>query len=495
MNHNRSIATASILLGQLIFTALLVSDGSSTELDYRKINKSVVKIFSIKRFSSYSVPWQYKNYNEESTASGAILDGNRIITNAHAVSDSVYIQVKKANDPTKYTASIESIGHDADLAILTVNDPTFFEGTIPLNIGGLPSLQEAVSAYGFPEGGDKVSITKGVVSRIEQTKYVHDGFYLISVQIDAAINSGNSGGPVISNGNLVGIAMQTLNGSDNIGYIIPTPVIKHFLKDVEDSSYEGFPDDGIFIQSMENSTIRKYYGISNRVGCLVSKVKYGSSAYGIIKRGDVILSIDDVPLANDGSYQYNEDVRLDSNHLVRMHYIGEKVKYNLIRNNVEMSISITLQHNIKLVPLEHDKKPTYLIYGGIVMMPLTQNFLFEWGDDWETNAPTEFLDALYNHYPSKDRKQIIFIAMTLPQDMISGLGDLSFEVVDKVNGSSISEMKDLVSIFRSNKDQYIVIETKRGKTVVLDSHAVQSNEKEMKEMFGIEHLVSTDLRN
>ena len=79
---------------------------------------------------------------------------------------------------------------------------------------------------GFPIGGERLSITEGVVSRIEMFSYAHSQRCLLGVQIDAAINDGNSGGPVLRGGQLAGIAFQALESGENIGYAIPVPVIR-----------------------------------------------------------------------------------------------------------------------------------------------------------------------------------------------------------------------------------------------------------------------------
>ena len=162
------------------------------------------------------------------------------MTNAHVVADHTFIQVRKESSPEKYVARVESIGHDCDLAVLAVDDPNFFKDITPLEFGDLPQLQDSVVVIGFPLGGDKISITEGVVSRVEIVPYVRSAKKLLAVQIDAAINPGNSGGPVIRQGKIVGIAMQAITSSQNIGYMIPMPVITHFLDDLKDKEYAGF---------------------------------------------------------------------------------------------------------------------------------------------------------------------------------------------------------------------------------------------------------------
>ena len=92
------------------------------------------------------------------------------------------------------------------------------------------AMQEQVLVVGYPTGGDNTSITSGVVSRVEVTQYVHAASHLMAIQIDAAINPGNSGGPALRGDVVVGVAFQNLPHADNIGYIIPLPVVRRFLR-------------------------------------------------------------------------------------------------------------------------------------------------------------------------------------------------------------------------------------------------------------------------
>lgn len=155
-----------------------------------------------------------------------------MLTNAHSVAHYSQVKLKHRGSDTKYIAKVLSIGNECDLAMLTVDDAEFWQAARPIKLGRLPRLQDHVTVVGYPIGGDTISVTAGVVSRIEMTQYAHSSTELLGVQIDAAINSGNSGGPVFdSAGACVGVAFQSLGrggeggdgGTDGIGYIIPTP--------------------------------------------------------------------------------------------------------------------------------------------------------------------------------------------------------------------------------------------------------------------------------
>ena len=164
------------------------------------------------------------------------------MTNAHVVSWSKHILVQRYQDPQLYPAKIEFIGHDCDLAVLQVDDPAFFDGINPLHIGELPEVRSTVTTYGYPAGGQQISYTRGVISRIEMQRYSH--IYnrsLLAVQTDAAINPGNSGGPALQDDRVVGVSFQGRPGLENAGFFIPPNIIATFSKILKMAVTMAFP--------------------------------------------------------------------------------------------------------------------------------------------------------------------------------------------------------------------------------------------------------------
>jgi S1-C subfamily serine protease len=331
-----------VAIAGLIALAIAVWVGHVTASDEgRRVSAATVRITTISSKPDYSKPWQSKG-TETSTGSGAIIAGQRILTNAHVVACAASIEVKRPGIQKSFLAKVEHIDHGCDLALLTVEDRAFFDGVAPLELGTLPTLESEVTAHGYPIGGETVSATSGVVSRLEHDTYVHGMRDLLVAQIDAALNPGNSGGPVVSRGKIVGVAMQTLDDSENIGYVIPAPVIGRFLKDAVDGSIAGTPNLGVHCLPIENEALREYLGLHrDQGGAIVTDIAYRSSAWGHIQKDDVLLAVDGTPIASDCSVPLASGSRIDFSHVLEKKQVGDVAALTVWRDKRENSISVT----------------------------------------------------------------------------------------------------------------------------------------------------------
>jgi len=336
----KAAAKTLILLLPAVISGLVLPALGKSENNTDRIRSTVVKIKNISQRPSYDSPWEDNDFSG-GRGSGVIIAGNRILTSAHVVSDSRYIEVEKENSGTPYRAKVTYIGHDCDLALIDVIDPDFFQDTefLPFN-QKIPELGSVVRVYGFPSGGRRISITRGVVSRIDYTLYSHSARdYHLILQIDAAINPGNSGGPVLQNGEIVGIAFQAVQPSENVGHVIPITVIDHFLDDVKDGRYDGYPDLGIILSSLLNPAYRDFVKLpEGKTGVVASALVKGHSAIGIIHPGDIILTIDGNPIRNDGTILIDgESYQLEE--VVERKQVGDEVVFDIIRGGERDTLS------------------------------------------------------------------------------------------------------------------------------------------------------------
>ena len=192
--------------------------------------EAVVRIENRSLTLDYRTPWN-TGRDGGGNGTGFMIAPNRFVTNAHVVSDSRILYIKKVGDPKPYRANILHIAHDCDLAMLELEDPSAFADVKPLEIGGLPQLDTVVKTIGYPIGGERISVTSGVVSRIDFLTYSHSTTdNHLTIQIDAAINPGNSGGPLVDkDGRVLGINTMTVANTDGVSFAIPFSVAEREL--------------------------------------------------------------------------------------------------------------------------------------------------------------------------------------------------------------------------------------------------------------------------
>ena len=290
----------------------------------------VVRVYSTYQDPDYECPWQ-SVAPRGSTGSGVVVGPRRILTGAHVVANATFVQVQKQSDPKKVTARVLAISHDCDLALLEIDDKAFGRAIKPAVVGDLPKLRDAVQVVGYPIGGEEVSITEGVVSRIEVQRYEHSHRHLLAVTVDAAINEGNSGGPVFARGKIVGIAFQGLPDAENVGEMVPAPIIRRFLDGVKNKKLPDVPGIGISTQPLENPALRMHLGMKKKdSGVLITAVQYGSSAWGKFEVGDVLMELDGHSIADNGTIRYRARYRCQFDAVIGDYHCGEVIKARVL---------------------------------------------------------------------------------------------------------------------------------------------------------------------
>lgn len=140
--------------------------------------ESVVKVLVTFNDPDYANPWQSKGVTS-SIGSGVAIQtesaGLKILSAAHVVANQTFLQVGLVGDPEKYVAHVHAICDDCDLALLSVDSTGFWKSVKPISLASDPPLRSLVLVAGFPVGGNELSVTEGVVSRIETQKYSHSG--------------------------------------------------------------------------------------------------------------------------------------------------------------------------------------------------------------------------------------------------------------------------------------------------------------------------------
>ena len=437
---------------------------------------AVVKVEVTSSEPNFVMPWQNR-MSDDTSGSGVVIAGNRILTNAHIVADCTMVAVRKKNNDTLFPAKVLFVDHECDLALLTVDDPKFFADITPMEFDDTPPPQSLVVAAGFPIGGDGLSLTQGIISRIEVRRYSHSAKYLLTAQIDAAVNPGNSGGPVLYRGKVVGIAFQGFKSGESLGYMIPSDVIKHFFKDIEDGKVDGFGVLGFEFISLDNPDTRAYLKMStDQTGIMVCKVHPGTDR-NALKVGDVVLAVDGKSIANNGNIRLPDGQARHFITIANNKQLGEKVLLTLLRDGKIVNSELTVRKfHEQVEPHLYDKRPEYYIIGGLVFTRLSYSYLLSWG---RNSPPDQLLRKLHTEKASPD-ENVVVLSMVLGDKVNIGYHRLIARELIAVNGRKIRNLDELVKAVEACKDEYITFTFANDLPVILNlGHLREANPRIM----------------
>jgi S1-C subfamily serine protease len=488
-----------LLAVTLLLTCALPALGQAKEKE--TIRPSVVKIHSTKRMPNPYRPWT-KQPPQTVSGSGVIIavgDNLRILTNAHVVGYSREVYVQGYQSADKVEAKIIAIAPGMDLALLEV-DKSFFKDRPALPLAdGLPRIKETVNAYGYPTGGEELSVTEGIISRIEVAGYNY-GQSGLRIQVDAALNPGNSGGPTIGDGKIAGIVFSGIPSADNIGYLIPADEVRTFLADIEDGRYDGKPTIAVGLQTSENDALREKLKLDVKTtGIVVSRPENGPDFP--LKEWDLITHIGEHPIDNDGRVQVRDDLRLSFRYYVPKLAKDGKVEMTVFRagQSLKVMVPVPAERDL-LVPSLRNDYPRYFIVGPLVFTAATRELAAGGGDRMITmlsQFESPLLTRLSDTRAFKDEEIVAIASPMFSHKITKGYNNPVLAVVSEINGVKVKNLRHLVETFRDIKDDFVVIKfnDKRGESIVFRRKEMLAATDDILTDNGIREPYSTDLRS
>jgi S1-C subfamily serine protease len=433
----------------------------------RAVENAVVKVFATVRYPDVFKPWA-KQSPQEISGSGVVLDGKRILTNAHVILYATQIQIQANEAGDKLSASVESFAPGIDLAVLKLDDESFFDSHAPLpRATVLPQVKDPVMVYGFPTGGTNLSITKGIVSRIDFTNYYYSTSGL-RIQIDAAINPGNSGGPAVAGDKMIGLAFSRLGGgAENIGYIVPCEEIELFLQDVADGHYDGKPASYDSSQTLENPALRTFLKLDKTVEGVVVNEPFTEAPSYPLKRWDVVTKIGDTPVDDQGDIRAGDNLRLHYKYLVQTLARDGKVPLTVVREGKTKKIELPVSAKWpRLIPSLMGNYPVYFIFGPIAFSTATEELVGQFINGSSGGRAAGALSLVgsplitrRSEKPSFEGEELVVVpAPFLPHKLVKGYGNPGGRIVSAVNGVAIKNLRHLVETLRDAKDEFVKIE-------------------------------------
>jgi len=288
---------------------------------YQRANKGVVEI----TVTSAGQSDQFgQSQSQQALGSGFVLDDSgHVITNEHVVDGAQSISVKMWNGAT-YKATLVGSDASTDLAVLKLDAPSSVLHPLTLGNSDAVAVGQGVVAIGSPFGLEE-TVTSGIVSALHRSMQAPNNFTINdSIQTDAAINHGNSGGPLLDlNGHVIGVNSQIESdsgGSDGVGFAIPSNTVRSIANQLIDNGSVQHAYLGVAVQAANG-------------GVRVAQVRSGTPAKRAgLKVGDLIKAVNGKQVTATSQLQGAIDARRP----------GDTVTLRYTRNGASHTVTVKL---------------------------------------------------------------------------------------------------------------------------------------------------------
>ena len=420
------------------------------------VDDSIVRVSATLRLPNPIRPWTKQNPVEVG-GTGVVIAGNKILTNAHVVLYAAEVTVQGRDGGDRVEAKVESIAPGIDLAVLSLDDPDFFTDRPPIaRSEKLPPINSAVTVKGFPVGGREISTTQGVISRIEFSLYDPMTFGR-RIQVDAAVNPGNSGGPALVGGKMIGLAFGRLAEAENVGYIIPNDEIDVFLSDVADGIYQGKPSYTGSFQSLENEALRAKLGLDKSVRGVMVRRPGDIVTEATPREFDVLVKVGEKPIDNEGLIR-SADGRREPMFAEFLRLIRDgKVGGTVLRQGKEVAVYLPMDTvDRRLVRPYAGLPQSFFVHGPLVFAPVTEDALPMY---FRMNP---ILSLRGGPLLTRRRETVKFpgeelVIITTPifkHKVAKGYDEPFGLLVDEFNGVKVKNLGHLVELLGSNREEF-----------------------------------------
>jgi S1-C subfamily serine protease len=444
------------------------------------VRDSVVRINSTQQAWNPWQPWE-KTPPRRRRALAAIVGPNLVLTTAELVSDATFLEFESADGTRFAPAKVVAADYEANLALLApaseADGQRLFENTRPFEIAEPATIGGTLEVVQIEENGRPL-ITAGTLQGVDLSASMQPGQSFLNYRVKASMQSAASSYslPVLREGKLAGI-LTSYDSKDQLCDVVSTEIISRFVAEAADGDYSGFPSLGVGIARTEDASFRQWLKLTDDQGGLyIQKVRKGGAAADAgVKAGDVLLAVDGQAIDRRGYYLHPTYGSLSWGHLVRgAKSTGDPLVLSLLRDGEPLEITVTLtreEEHERLVPNHlFDKAPSYLVKGGFVFQELSRPLLEAFGDDWQSRAPLNLLDAYENPEKFEEKlRRVVFLSGVIPTPATVGYERLRNLIVHKVNGKEVADMKALIAAFEEHTGELHSIEfADENLTVYLD---------------------------
>lgn len=427
---------------------------------------------------------------------GVVVENDRVLVTAELVANSTFIELEHPVSGEKSAATLERVDYEVNLAVLRAEKPEFLEKSHPLPLNGPARVGDLAEAIQFEANGG-LARTQARLTSVATAPYPVDGavFLLYKAALPLQQRDGSFTIPLLRDGHLLGLVMR-YDARNQTADIVPSVVIRRFLEESAKPGYSGFPRLGLNFSELRDPQLRRHLHLQEPGGVLLTDLTPHASAESAgLRKGDVILAVNGIPLDQDGHYEDSDHGRITFSHLTNtLTPPNTTVPMTILRDGKKSDLDVTmrpLDRTKSVIPSHHsDSPPGYLVAGGLVFVELSRAYLREWGPNWASTAPQRLVhyDAFPNDLP-RDRGRLVILSQVLPTADSIGYEHLENLVISKVNGRPIRSLRDLSKALSKPLNGFHRIECEEDpKVLFLDATSVEKNREALRDHYSLPAL-------
>jgi S1-C subfamily serine protease len=462
---------------------------------------SILRVRVTRQDHDFYRPWQ-KKAPRQVGGLGVVIGPHRILVPGALLQNATLVEVERIGDGSRCEATVECADYMANLGVIRPKDDAFAAKLKPLRIRDMAKRGDAVMTVQFESNGVP-NTSEGTIKNVEVAMPPGARRPLLVYQVSIELELGNTGiTPFFRRGRLIGL-MVGYDESGRTATLIPSPVIQHFLADLADGMYDGFPRAGFGTSTIQDPQLRDYLGMKNgEPGVYVTQVIPGSPAAraGMLK-GDVLVKLAGQVVDRHGQYDDRHYGPLALSNLISTKcQAGDPVQCLVRRGEEELLLDMVMDRmDVETFPVPLyviDRPPRFVIEDGFVFQELSVEFLSMWGNDWQEKAPRQLTRIQREQWDLlQPGEHAVIMTRVLPTPDNIGYQGMSFEVVQTVNGKAVKSVRDVAEAFKqAGPVQYHTVHLKDASLpdIVIKAATLDMANGFVRERYGISHLSHLD---
>ena len=460
------------------------------------LRASVVSVRVTGQDWNWRAPWE-KQAPWTRTVTGLVVPGHHILATSTAFGNPLLVEAQKLGSEARSVARVELVDHEGPLALIEVDDPSFWEGLEPLPLDTRASAEGTVLILRWQRTG-LLDAYPGTLRQVRSGRHGLSQTSLLTIDVASTAEGLGESEVVIAKGKVAGL----VTGRSGDAYsALAAPVLSQFLSEARAGDWRSFARAGLAWQDLTNPALRASLGLApGETGIRLTRVLPHGSAGGVLRPGDVLLELGGVKLDPTGYYEHPLYGRMmfpllftDGRHP------GDSMPVKVLRDGQRLDLTLTLRamrpEQDRVPPYVFGRGPEYVIVGGFVFQELTRQYLASWGD-WARRAPPRLLVAIDRDNDEEAGgapRRIVLLSSVLPDTANLGYQELRDQIVEHVNGRPIANLQDLRKAFAAPAGGFHVVDFLAGQAasrVVIDAAEATASQKRLQQAYGVERLDS-----